>query len=79
MDENNSPVSVTTGKKVPEGFKHTTALSDWVLRTTLGDNNIPTVKVEKSGYGLHLRGRDIEWPTYAKLEAEVDKPIEAAV
>lgn len=72
MDENNSPVSVTTGKRVPEGFKHTVGLSDWVLRTAI-KNDVPSVRVEKSGYGLHLRGRNIEWPTYTKLVEEVNK------
>lgn len=73
MNEDGQPLSVTTGKKVPEGFKHTIGLSDWVLRTKLNDGT-PTVTIEKSGYGLHLRGTVIGWPTYAKLEAEVAKP-----
>lgn len=77
MDENNTPVSVTTGKKTPEGFKHTIGLSDWVLRTKLSDTGVPTITVEKSGYGLHMRGREITWPTYEKLEAEIAKPVEA--
>lgn len=77
VDENNNPMSVATGKKLPEGFKHTIGLSDWVLRTTLSTNGIPKVRVEKSGYGLHMRGREIEWPTYNKLEAEVAKPQES--
>lgn len=76
VDENNNPVSVPTGKKQPEGFKHTTALSDWVLKTSLSEDSVPSIKIEKSGYGLHLRGVEIEWPTYASLEAMIEKPIE---
>lgn len=65
-----TPMSVTTGKKVPDGFKHTINLSDWVLHTELRDNT-PWMTVEKSGYGLQMRGKEIEWPTFDKLDALV--------
>jgi len=78
LDDQGDPVSVTTGRKQPEGFKHTIALSDWVLRTSISDTGVPKVRVEKSGYGLHMRGREIEWPTYALLEEEVSKPVETS-
>ena len=81
-DENNNPVSVTTGKKVPEGFKHTIGLSDWVLRTTMvstgrGDTALtyPVATVEKSAYGLHMLGKTIEWPSYDKLDQLAAQPI----
>ncbi len=73
-----TPLSITTGRKVPEGFKHTVALSDWVLHTKLRDN-IPWASVEKSGYGLQMRGKEIEWPTYDKLDALVNETIPAIV
>ncbi len=73
-----TPLSVTTGRKVPEGFKHTIALSDWVLHTELRDN-IPYMTVEKSGYGLQMRGKEIEWPTYDKLDALVTETMQPAV
>lgn len=76
MDERNNPVSVTTGRKVPEGFKHTIGLSDWVLRTTISPTHIPSAVVEKSAYGLHLLGKSMEWPTYEKL-SEMTQPIPA--
>lgn len=77
LDENNNPISVTTGRKVPEGFKHTIGLSDWVLRTTLATvtsgsetTRTPRALIEKSAYGLHLLGiPPINWPTYNKLSA----------
>mgnify|MGYP001600808367 CR=1 FL=1 len=76
MDERGNPVSVSTGKKIPEGFRHTVGLSDWVLRTAItvprtGTNGslTPTATVEKSAYGLLLRGQVIDWPTYDKLDA----------
>ncbi len=69
-----TPLSVTTGRKVPEGFKHTIALSDWVLHTELRDN-VPWMTVEKSGYGLQMRGKEIDWPTYDKLDALVSETI----
>lgn len=52
--EDGNPVSYTTGKKLPDGFKYTLGLSDWVLHTELRDN-IPWATVEKSGYGLQHR------------------------
>jgi hypothetical protein len=79
LDEYGNKISYTTGNKVPEGFKATRAISDWVLRTTFKDTpegQVPIATIEKSGYGLHLRGKEIEWPTYAKLEALVNPPSE---
>jgi len=78
VDENNKPISVPTGKKIPEGFKHTVGLSDWVLRSSFKDEKsslpgVPTMTVEKSGYGLYMRGKNIEWPTYSKLEIAIDE------
>lgn len=77
LDENGIPVSYTTGRKVPEGFKHTLALSDWVLHTELRDN-IPWMTVEKSGYGLTMRGKEIEWPTFDKLDTLVTETMAPA-
>lgn len=80
MDENNNPVSAPTGKKVPEGFKHTIGLSDWVLHTAITEiqvgqdiTPVPVATIQKSAYGLFLRRRTIEWPTYDKL-AELVNP-----
>jgi len=78
MDEQGHPVSIASGKKVPEGFKHTIGLSDWVLRTKFVDTmsngttvSVPTATIEKSAYGLHLRGTAIDWATYDKLSDHV--------
>ena len=80
LDENSNPVSVTTGRKQPDGFRHTIGLSDWVIRTSFtkpklgsSDPPIPQAAIEKSAYGLLLRGKSIEWPTYGALE-ELTQP-----
>ncbi len=80
MVEDGRPMSATTGKRIPEGFKHTLALSDWVLHTHIETNpdtneDTPWATVEKSGYGLYMRGKSMEWPSYEGLAVMVnDKP-----
>tara|TARA_Y100000310_G_scaffold328215_1_gene395979 strand:+ start:4602 stop:5378 length:777 start_codon:yes stop_codon:yes gene_type:complete len=81
VDENNRPVSVSTNNKVPEGFKHTVGLSDWVLRTTIAEvtkdgkvTPVPQATIDKSAYGLFLRRQVIDWPTYNKLVALASPP-----
>ncbi len=75
VDENDNVISFDSGKKTAEGFKHTIGLGDWVLRSDFRPNEAtPFVKVEKSGYGLHLKNEEIEWPTYYKIEQLVATP-----
>lgn len=81
VDENNIPVSYTTGKKVPDGFKHTKDLSDWVIHTheLVADTDgafTPRATVDKSAYGFHHKGTVIDWPCYDKLDALVNPPGE---
>lgn len=82
LDEQNRPVSVPTNKKIPEGFKHTVGLSDWVLHTTIAEvregsaiNPVPSAVIQKSAYGLFLRRRVIDWPTYDKLATLAHPPV----
>ena len=70
-DQDGNPKSITSGNKLPDGFKQTLALSDLVLFTTLKDNK-PIAKITKSLYGLSLRGEIIEWPTYELLDSRVN-------
>ena len=79
VDEQNRPVSVPTNNKIPEGFKHTVGLSDWVLYTDVpevrGDAPVtPQATIQKSAYGLFLRGKVVQWPTYDKLVALASPP-----
>lgn len=74
LDENQRPLSAPTNKKIPEGFKHTVGLSDWVLRTSIAEVQesgktvpLPQATIQKSAYGLFLRRQVVDWPTYDKL------------
>ena len=71
-DDQGNVKMIQSGNKLPDGFKETLALSDLVLYTRLENNNIPHVLVTKSLYGLDLRGQDIEWPEYKKLDSRID-------
>jgi hypothetical protein len=66
MDENNIPVSAPNGKKMPDGFKYTVGLADWVIRTTV-DEKTPKGLVEKSGDDLDMVGVEEDWFDYQKL------------
>ena len=73
LDENGQVKSSATGKQVPEGFKAIRDFADWVLRTTLDDDEknpgrvIPSVVVEKSARGIDLMGTKLTWFDYAKF------------
>jgi len=63
LDENRKQVSVKSGKKVPEGFRHTKANSDWMLYTYLAETSDgikPHAVIKKSGYGFDLVNQDID-------------------
>ncbi len=75
------PASFATGTRVPDGFRYTLGLSDWVIRMTIKEEynkaGVPMGTIEKSGYGWHMKGKTIDWPTYAKIEAAVQEPVDA--
>lgn len=74
--------SIMTGKKIPDGFRYTIGLADWVFHTYADYKRVnvngriteelvgaPYCVMEKSAMGIDLVGMDEEWPTYQKLEA----------
>lgn len=74
VDDNGNPKQIPSGKKLPDGFKQTLSLSDLVLYTTLEiieGKVTPKAKVYKSLYGLSMRGLELEWPTFEKLDSMV--------
>jgi hypothetical protein len=72
LDDDGNPKSVTTGKKIPDGFKYTVGKCDWVFHTRLDTGSdgkmVARAKCEKSALGLDLIGNDFDWLTYASLE-----------
>lgn len=64
LDDQNKPQSATTGIKIPEGFKSSRNMADWVFTTTTSKNGegrlTPHIQIEKSGLGLDLVDEDIE-------------------
>lgn len=71
-DDNGRPVSIVTGNKLPEGFKRTIGMSDWVL--WFRSEHKPEEKVKvfakigKSGWGIDLVGTEMEDPSLKSLE-----------
>ena len=59
-DEEGRPRSAPTGQKVPEGFKRTPELSDWILYFTMIDHE-PAAIVQKSALGIDLVGMKLTW------------------
>jgi len=75
LDEQGNPKSYTTGKKIPDGFKQTKNLSDWVLKSWIKQDEggiVPMCTVEKSAYGFDLVGMDLEYPGYDQLIKRLD-------
>ena len=76
LDENNQPKSAPTGRRVPDGFRYTEGLADWVFRTRVEKrpdpetqvvSNVPIVNIAKSALGIDLVGLDVEQFSYSKL------------
>lgn len=76
LDNDGNPKSAQTGKKIPDGFKYTRGLSDWVFRTAvdlLPDGKPrPFAKMEKSAMGIDLVGLDYDWFQFDKLVNQLD-------
>lgn len=66
-DENNSVKREQTGKKIPNGYTHAEDASDWIFRTHLNDDRMPTANLLKSPYGLDLVDQEFKWLTYEKV------------
>ena len=70
LDDEGNPKSSTTGRKLPEGFKYTTKMSDWVLRTGLRYEQsklVGAVTIEKSARGIDLVGLSFDWFKFSDL------------
>jgi len=71
MNSDGNPVSIPTGRKIPDGFKYTRGLSDWIFRTRVDENGdilSPKAKIIKSAKGIDLVGQDMDWFTFEMLE-----------
>lgn len=76
LDQDGNAKTVSSGKKLPDCFKHTWALSDWVIHTklTTGEDGkiVPTATVLKSGYNIRLVGMTFEWFSFDLLLGAVE-------
>jgi|TARA_Y100000310_G_scaffold343910_1_gene453852 hypothetical protein len=81
LDGDGNQKTTVTGAKVPDGFKHTRGMSDWIFKTEVlmvptkdeetgevGDRLTGRATIEKSAMGIDLIGLQVNWFEYGKLE-----------
>ena len=71
VDRNGRPVTTTTGKKLPDGYKYSIAKADWVLYSVGPEDGGPTTTIKKSPAGWSLVGVTVPNFNYPKLEQVV--------
>lgn len=72
VDRNGRPVTTTTGKKLPDGYKYSISKADWVLYSVgPEDGSKPSTTIRKSPAGWSLVGLTVEDFNYGKLEQVV--------
>ena len=65
--------SVTTGRKIPEGFKGMEYNCKTELRTFTNEDGIICLEVLKDRTGVHSKGEIIEDPTFLDWQSVIDK------
>ena len=65
--------SVTTGRKIPEGFKGTEYNCKTELRTFTNEDGVICLEVLKDRTGVHSKGEIIEDPTFLDWQSVIDK------
>lgn len=70
------PLSAPTGKKIPDGYRHTRGLCHWIFRTYLDKDRdgalTPMVEIEKSAAGIDLVGKKWPWFSFNMLVERLD-------
>lgn len=66
LDQDGTPKTTTSGRKLPDGFRYTMGKADWVLYTYEADS-APWVRVEKTAEGWQLKGSTWKWFTFGQL------------
>lgn len=65
--------SVTTGRKIPEGFKGMEYNCKTELRTFTNEDGVICLEVLKDRTGVHSKGEIIEDPTFLDWQSVIDK------
>lgn len=65
--------SVTTGRKIPEGFKGMEYNCKTELRTFTNEDSVICLEVLKDRTGVHSKGEIIEDPTFLDWQSVIDK------
>lgn len=75
LDQNGQQQTTMTGRKIPDGFRQTIGLADWIFYTDVEERvegkekkQVPSVTIEKSAAGIDLVGMKLEWFTYKMLQ-----------
>lgn len=76
INDDGTQRTMQTGAKVPDGFRYSRPLSDWVFNSKLipfeddqGKNRVkPMIVIEKSASGIDLVGEEIDEFNFQKLE-----------
>lgn len=67
--------SVTTGRKIPEGFKGMEYNCKTELRTFTNEDGVICLEVLKDRTGVHSKGEIIEDPTFLDWQSVIDKTV----
>lgn len=73
IKDGDKTTSISTGRKIPDGFKGMDYNAKTVIRTFFNEDNVVCAEIIKDRTGVHTKGEIIEDPTFLDYQQVIDK------